>query len=77
MLKRVKVTLFINKQVRKYYGKKYYRSATSGAGGGTQERFLVSQARANKKRASESKAGIIAGKETEIVQESVETLKEG
>jgi len=63
---RVKRTIFINNQVRRYYGKKYYRQTSSDKNGGTQERLFISQARANQKRVSESEAGIGKGEKAEI-----------
>jgi len=63
---RVKRVIFINNQVRKYYGKEYHRQTSIGEGGGTQARLIARQARANQKRASESKAGIEPSSETKV-----------
>lgn len=64
---RINRTIFINKQVRRYYGKKYYRSAQSDPGSGAQTRLAISQARAKQSRLSESTVGIATGKEDQVV----------
>lgn len=64
---RVKRTIFINNQLRKYYGKKYHRSSPNDKSGGTQTRFLINQARAGKGRLSESTTGIDQGKENQVM----------
>ena len=64
---RVKRTIFINNQMTKYYGKKHYRSASSGQSGGAQERLFINQSRASKSRLSKGTVGIEPGTETEII----------
>ena len=65
--KRIKRVIIINNQLRKYYGKKYYRQAASGESGRAQTRLTINQSRASKSRLSESETGTSSGKETEII----------
>lgn len=62
-----KRVIFINKQLRRYYGKKYYRQAQTGESGRAQTRLTINQSRASKSRLSESEAGTGSGKETEVI----------
>lgn len=62
-----KRVVFINKQVRMYYGKKYYRQAETSEGSRAQTRLIINQARASQSRLGESQAGIVSGKENEVV----------
>lgn len=64
---RVKQVIFINNQLRKYYGKKYYRQAASSESSGAQTRLIANQSRASKSRSSKGEAGTSSGKETEII----------
>jgi len=64
---RVKRVIFINNQLRKYYGKKYYRQTAPSESGGAQTRLIANQSRASKSRLSEGEAGTSTGKETEII----------
>lgn len=64
---RVKRTIFINNQVRKYYGKKYHRSSSAGQSGGAQERLFINQSRASKSRLSKGEVRIEPSPETEII----------
>lgn len=64
---RIKQVILINKQVRRYYGKKYYRQASAGESGGTQTRLSINQARASQSRFSEGEARVAKSQETEIM----------
>lgn len=66
-LQKARQTLFNNLQVRRYYGKKYYRSASAGSSSRTQTRYIINQARSGQSRPSESEAGAGKGKENEVI----------
>ena len=62
-------SIYINNQVRKYYGKKYYRQASAGSSGGTQTRYSIDQARSSKGRSGKSSLRVGKGKENPVISE--------
>jgi hypothetical protein len=51
---------------RKYYGKKYHRSASDGEGGRTQARLTARQSRAKQGRLSQSETRVGSSPENKI-----------
>ena len=51
-------TIYINKQMRRYYGKKYDRQTAINSGSRAQARYLVSKGRCDQSRISKIKARI-------------------
>jgi hypothetical protein len=70
-IQRAKQTLFNNLQVRRYYGKKYYRQTTRSAGGGAQTRYTANKAGSSKGRFSQSTTGIIQSQKIQIINDKL------
>jgi len=70
-IQRAKQSLFNNLQVRRYYGKKYYRQTKSGSGSGAQTRYTANKAGSSQGRFSKGAAGIIQSQKIQIINDKL------